>query len=120
MWAEAAELISGYSNLEFDLEEGERGARDGHLTAICRTLFGCEAAILTNNNAAGTMLALAAGPVGSRTSREELARAAPPSLVGQPAQAGVGGSSCAQDPRPDFLRLVPRHCGYCEHEVLHG
>ena len=60
VWAEAAELVTGYSNLEFDLEEGERGARDGHLTAICRTLFGCEAAILTNNNAAGTMLALAA------------------------------------------------------------
>jgi L-seryl-tRNA(Ser) seleniumtransferase len=60
IWAEAAELVTGYSNLEFDLEEGERGARDGHLTAICRTLFGCESAILTNNNAAGTMLALAA------------------------------------------------------------
>jgi L-seryl-tRNA(Ser) seleniumtransferase len=60
VWEEAAELVTGYSNLEFDLEEGERGARDGHLTAICRTLFGCEAAILTNNNAAGTMLALAA------------------------------------------------------------
>ena len=60
VWAEAAEIVCGYSNLEFDLEAGERGARDEHLTAICRTLFGCEAAILTNNNASGTMLALAA------------------------------------------------------------
>jgi len=74
IWAEAAEIVSGYSNLEFDLEEGERGARDEHLTAICRTLFGCESAILTNNNAAGTMLALAALAAGKEVivSRGEL------------------------------------------------
>ncbi len=60
IWSEAAEIVAGYSNLEFDVEEGERGARDEHLTALCRSLFGCEAAILTNNNAAGTMLVLAA------------------------------------------------------------
>lgn len=60
VWAEAQRLVAGYSNLEFDLGSGERGARDEHLTALCRSLFGCEAAILTNNNAAGTMLLLAA------------------------------------------------------------
>jgi L-seryl-tRNA(Ser) seleniumtransferase len=60
VWQRAAAVVTGYSNLEFDLEEGGRGARDEHLTAVCRTLFGCEAAILTNNNAAGTLLALAA------------------------------------------------------------
>lgn len=74
LWSEAAEIVSGYSNLEFDLEAGARGARDEHLTAICRTLFGCEAAILTNNNAAGTMLALAALAAGKEVvvSRGEL------------------------------------------------
>lgn len=64
VWAEAAELVTGYSNLEFDLDAGARGKRDEHLTSLCRSLFGCEAALLTNNNAAGTMLvvsALAAG-----------------------------------------------------------
>jgi L-seryl-tRNA(Ser) seleniumtransferase len=60
LWARAADVVTGYSNLEFDLEAGERGARDEHLAAVCRTLFGCEAAILTNNNAAGTLLLLAA------------------------------------------------------------
>jgi L-seryl-tRNA(Ser) seleniumtransferase len=60
LWSDAAAIVTGYSNLEFDLEEGERGARDEHLTALCRTLFGCEAAVLTNNNAAATMLLLAA------------------------------------------------------------
>src|SRR5436305_14841316 len=60
LWSDAADAVSGYSNLEFDLERGERGARDEHLAALCRSLFGCEAAILTNNNAAGTLLLLAA------------------------------------------------------------
>jgi L-seryl-tRNA(Ser) seleniumtransferase len=74
LWAEAADIVSGYSNLEFDLEEGERGARDEHLTAICRTLFGCEAAVLANNNASGTMLVLAALAAGKEVvvSRGEL------------------------------------------------
>ena len=60
VWSEAAEIVAGYSNLEFDLGSGERGARDEHLSSLCRAVFGCEAAILTNNNAAGTMLLLAA------------------------------------------------------------
>ncbi len=74
IWSEAAEIATGYSNLEFDLEEGARGARDEHLTALCRSLFGCEAAILTNNNAAGTMLVLAALAAGKEVvvSRGEL------------------------------------------------
>jgi L-seryl-tRNA(Ser) seleniumtransferase len=74
LWSEVAEIVTGYSNLEFDLEGGDRGARDEHLTSICRTLFGCEAAVLTNNNAAGTMLALAALAAGKEVivSRGEL------------------------------------------------
>jgi L-seryl-tRNA(Ser) seleniumtransferase len=74
IWAEAAEIAGGYSNLEFDLAEGARGARDEHLTHISRTLFGCEAAILTNNNAAGTMLVVAAVAAGKEVivSRGEL------------------------------------------------
>jgi L-seryl-tRNA(Ser) seleniumtransferase len=60
IWADAAEIVTGYANLEVDLDDGARGARDEHLTALCRSLFGCEAAILTNNNAAATMLVLAA------------------------------------------------------------
>jgi len=60
VWSRAAGITTGYSNLEFDLDEGSRGRRDEHLTDLCRTLFGCEAAVLTNNNAAGTLLLLAA------------------------------------------------------------
>jgi L-seryl-tRNA(Ser) seleniumtransferase len=74
VWNEAAEIITGYSNLEFDLDEGARGARDGHLTQLCQSLFGCEAAVLANNNAAGTMLLLAATAAGREVivSRGEL------------------------------------------------
>jgi L-seryl-tRNA(Ser) seleniumtransferase len=60
VWARAAVITTGYSNLEYELDDGSRGRRDEHLTQLCRTLFGCEAAILTNNNAAGTLLLLAA------------------------------------------------------------
>jgi L-seryl-tRNA(Ser) seleniumtransferase len=60
LWGEASSVISGYSNLEFDLDAGERGRRDEHLTELCRTLFGCEASILTNNNASAVLLLLSA------------------------------------------------------------
>lgn len=74
LWQRAAAVVTGYSNLEFDFGEGERGVRDEHLSALCRTLFGCEDAILTNNNAGGTLLLLAAMAAGREVlvSRGEL------------------------------------------------
>src|SRR5205814_9637347 len=60
IWQRAATVVEHYSNLEFDLEQGERGSRDHHLQTICATLFGCEAAVLTNNNAAAVLLLLSA------------------------------------------------------------
>ncbi|HEV7921126.1 MAG TPA: L-seryl-tRNA(Sec) selenium transferase [Thermoanaerobaculia bacterium] len=60
LWARAGAIAASYSNLEFDIEEGGRGARDEHLAALCRSLFGAEGAVLANNNAAGTLLLLAA------------------------------------------------------------
>lgn len=60
VWQRAADVVTSYSNLEFDLAAGERGARDEHLSALCATLFGCDAAILTNNNAAAVLLLLSA------------------------------------------------------------
>jgi L-seryl-tRNA(Ser) seleniumtransferase len=53
-------VARGYSNLEFDLDAGQRGSRHTHLEAVLRQLTGAEAAIVVNNNAAALLLTLSA------------------------------------------------------------
>lgn len=61
------DVAAGYSNLEFDLERGERGRRDSHVEALLLAVLGQSApaplaeshrALVVNNCAAATFLAL--------------------------------------------------------------
>lgn len=54
------EVAHGYSNLEYDLDAGERGSRYDHARTILRMLTGAEDAIVVNNNAAAIFLTLSA------------------------------------------------------------
>ena len=49
-----------YSTLEYDPEKGTRGSRHIHVENIIKKITGAEAAMAVNNNAAATMLVMAA------------------------------------------------------------
>lgn len=73
----AAEMLAaaqGYSNLEFDLDEGVRGSRYDHCVDEILALTGAEDALVVNNCAGGLLLAMQALAGGGRAvvSRGEL------------------------------------------------
>lgn len=69
-----AEIATGYSNLEYNLEAGKRGERYSHFEKLLCKITGAEAAMAVNNNAASVMLILSSLAKGGQVvvSRGEL------------------------------------------------
>ena len=72
--ARVADVAAGYSTLEYDVGLGARGRRDAHAEPLLCRLSGAEAGVVVNNNAAATLLTLAALAAGREVvvSRGEL------------------------------------------------
>lgn len=56
----ALNIACSYSTLEYSLATGKRGSRHEHISDLIASVTGAEAAIAVNNNAAATLLCLAA------------------------------------------------------------
>jgi L-seryl-tRNA(Ser) seleniumtransferase len=54
------DVAMGYSNLEYNIEEGRRGERYDHIRWILKDITGAEDAVVVNNNTAAVLLCLSA------------------------------------------------------------
>ncbi len=86
---DALTVAGGYSNLELDLDSGRRGERAALVSGLLTQLFGCDSALVVNNNAAAILLALTALCKGKEV------------IVSRGQQVEIGGSFRM----PDVMRL---------------
>jgi L-seryl-tRNA(Ser) seleniumtransferase len=86
---DALAVAGGYTNLELDLDSGRRGERAALVSGLLTQVFGCDAALVVNNNAAAILLALTALCKGKEV------------VVSRGQQVEIGGSFRM----PDVMRL---------------
>jgi len=86
---DALAVAAGYSNLELDLETGRRGERAALVSGFLMRLYGSDAALAVNSNAAAILLALTALCKGKEV------------IVSRGQQVEIGGSFRM----PDVMRL---------------
>ncbi len=53
-----SEIACGYSNLEYDIEQGTRGKRYSHVQHLISQITGAENSLIVNNNAAAVLICL--------------------------------------------------------------
>jgi L-seryl-tRNA(Ser) seleniumtransferase len=58
--ANVKKVACGYSNLEYDLEKGQRGKRYSHIQRVLNEITGAESSLIVNNNAAAVFVCLTA------------------------------------------------------------
>ena len=80
VFQEAIEIATSYTNLEFSLETGKRGARLSNVGNLLKTLTGAEEAVIVNNNAAAVLLTLIAFAQGKEV------------IISRGEQVEIGGS----------------------------
>jgi L-seryl-tRNA(Ser) seleniumtransferase len=87
----AVEAATSYSNLEYDLAAGQRGSRYDHAVLLLKELTGAEDALVVNNCAGATLLALSAVVAGAAAEEGANTSGEPEVIVSRGQLIEIGG-----------------------------
>ncbi|MCA1718117.1 MAG: L-seryl-tRNA(Sec) selenium transferase [Actinobacteria bacterium] len=87
----AVEAATSYSNLEYDISAGKRGSRYDHAVPLLKELTGAEDALVVNNCAGATLLALSAVVAGRSDEEDADASGEPEVIVSRGQLIEIGG-----------------------------
>ena len=87
----AVEAATSYSNLEYDISAGKRGSRYDHAVPLLKEITGAEDALVVNNCAGATLLALSAVVAGTPNEEDTDASVEPEVIVSRGQLIEIGG-----------------------------